>query len=66
MRIFKQSTIQARSTLVAIKPNETLFYPFSVSFNKFGESYNTIADPYAPVCVLSKLKNENVKVFNLT
>ena len=30
-----------------------------------GASYNTANDPYARVCVPNKVKNMNVKVFNL-
>ena len=33
---------QARPTLVDIKSNDTLFYPFTVSVNKCCESCNTI------------------------
>ena len=62
---FKQSVIQARSILVDIKCNETIFYTFTVSLNICGGGCNTIADPYAQVRVLSKLKNRNMKVFNL-
>ena len=42
-----------------------LFYLFTVSVNKSGGSYNTIDDPYVRICVLNKVKNINVKVFNL-
>ena len=65
MNNFKQTVIQARSTLVDIKRNETIFYTFKVSLNICGGGCNTIADPYAQVRVLSKLKNRNMKVFNL-
>ena len=29
------------------------------------ESFNTINDPYAKICVPDQIKNANVKVFNL-
>ena len=45
--------------------NKTLFYAFIASINKFGGSCNTIDDQYARVCVPNKMKNMNVKVFNL-
>ena len=61
----KQSHYQARPTLVIINSGETLFYPFTVSFNKWGGSYYTIGDPYARVCVPNKVNNMNVKVFIL-
>ena len=41
------------------------FYPFIVSVNKCGGSCNTIDEPYAQVCDPDKVKNVNVKVFNL-
>ena len=53
---------QTRSRLVSINSSETLFYPFTVSVNKCGESCNTIDDPYARVCARNKVKNINVKV----
>ena len=55
----------AGPTVVNIKYEETLFYPFTVSFDKSGGSCNTIYDPYTRVCVPNKVKNMNVKVFNL-
>ena len=56
---------KARSTLVNTNSDETLFYPFTVSVNKYGGTCNTIDDPYASVCVPNKVKNITVKVFNL-
>ena len=56
---------QARSTLANINPDQTSFYSFTVSVNKIGSSCNTFNDLYAQVCVLNKVKNMNVKVFNL-
>ena len=55
---------QARSNLVNINSNETLFYPFIVSANKCIRSCNTIDDPYARICFPNKVKNMNVKVFH--
>ena len=54
-----------RPTLEDINPNETLFYPFTVRANKCSGNCNTINDPYTQVCVPNKVKNLNVKVFNL-
>ena len=56
---------QARPTLVNINSNETFFYPCTVSINKCGGRFNTTDDPYAQVCVPNKVKNMNVKVFNV-
>ena len=35
------------------------------SVNKCGGTCNTIDDPYAEVCIPNKVKNMNIKVFNL-
>ena len=56
---------QARSRLVNINSNELLYYPFTVSVNKYCGSSNTIADLYARVGVPNKVKIMNVKVLNL-
>ena len=45
--------------------DETDFYPFTVSVNKYGGSFNNIGDPYARVSVPDKVQNMNAKVFNL-
>ena len=55
----------ARPTLVNINFDETCFYPFTVSVNKFGGSCNAIDNAYAQFCVQNKAKNMSVKVFNL-
>ena len=56
---------QARSTIINIKSDETLFYPFTISVNKCSGSCSTTDDPYARVCTPKKVKNTNIKVFNL-
>ena len=48
-----------------LSSNETIFHPFTVSVNKCGGSSNIIDDPYAREFVPDKVKNMNVKVFNL-
>ena len=54
---------QAKSTLINMNSDETLFYPFAV--NKSGGDCNTIDNPYAQFCIPNKVKNMNVKLFNL-
>ena len=56
---------QARSTLVNINSNQPLYYPFTVTVNKCGGVFNTIIGPYAWVCGPNKVKNMNVKIFNV-
>lgn len=55
---------QARVTLVNINSNETIYYPFTISGNKFGRSCNTVEDRYGWICVLNKVKNMNLYKFN--
>ena len=42
-----------------------MFYPYSIKITKCKGSCNTINNPYAKICVPNKIKNANVKVFNL-
>ena len=53
---------QVTSTFIDINSNKTLLYIYTVSINKCGGSCNTINDPYARVCVPSKVKNMILKV----
>ena len=57
---------QARSTFVDICSYKTLIYSYTVIVNKCGGSYNTIDAPFTRVCVPNKVKNLNVKVFNVS
>ena len=55
---------QTRLTFVNINPDETLFFPFTVSVNKCGGcdgSCSTIDDPYAWFCVSNKVKKYGCK-----
>ena len=45
--------------------NELLLYPYSTKINKCKGSCNTVNKPYVKICVPHKIKNTNVKVFNL-
>ena len=62
----KNILCQARPALANINSGETLFYPFTVSGNKCGGSFKSIKDPYAVIRVPNKVKNMNLKEFNLT
>ena len=42
-----------------------MYYPITVSVNKCGGNCNIIDDPHVRVCVPNKVKNMNLKVFNL-
>ena len=47
--------------LVNKNSNETFYYPFTISINKYGGWCNTIDNPYVWAC----FTNTNVKVCNL-
>ena len=50
--------------IINVNANEPVFYPYIITVNKCKDSYNTIRDPYAKLCVPDTFKNINVKVFN--
>ena len=54
-----------RTEIININTNEPLFYPYSIKIDKCKGSCNTVNDPYAKICVPDKIKNTNIKVFNL-
>ena len=54
-----------KTEIINLNINEPLFYPYSIKINKCKGICNTINDPYAKICVPDKIKNTNVKVFNL-
>ena len=54
-----------RQKIINLNINEPFFYPYSIKINKCKASCNTINDPYTKICVPEKIKNTNVKVFNL-
>ena len=56
---------KVRPEIINLNTNKPLFYPYSIKINKCKGSCNTINDPYAKICVPEKIKNTNVKVFNL-
>ena len=58
----------ARTALADTISNKPHCYPFTVSVYKCGGSCNTVVEignPQVPICVLSKVKDMNVKVSNL-
>ena len=54
-------TCVARPTLI----NLNKYYPFNVTPDKCNRSFNDVDDLYTNICVPSKTKDVNVKVFNL-
>ena len=56
MILYTIKTCQARPILISIKSNETFFYSYTDSFNKFGGNCNSINDPYDGDCVPNKVQ----------
>ena len=56
---------KVRTKIIDVNTNEPIFYPYSIKINRCKGSCNTINDPYAKICFPDKIKNTNVKVFNL-
>ena len=56
---------KARTKILDIKNNESVFYSYSIKVNKCGGSCNNINDPNVKLCVPDITKNISVKVFNL-
>ena len=53
------------SEIISLNTNEPVFYLYGIKISECKGSYNTINDPYAKICASDKVKNRNVKVFNL-
>ena len=56
---------KVRSEIINVNTNELVFYPYSITMNKFKGSCNTINEPDDKLCVPDIIKNINVEVFNL-
>ena len=56
---------EVRSEIININTNGPVSYPYSIKINKCKGSCSTSNDPCAKICAPDKIKNTNVKVFNL-
>ena len=54
-----------RLFLIDLNPVDLKYYPFMISLHKCGGSCNSVNDLATKICVLSKTKVINVKVFNM-
>ena len=52
-------------TLIDLNPVELKYYPFIISLDECRGSCNFVDDLYIKICVPSKTKDINVKVFNM-
>ena len=54
-----------KPTFIDLNPVELNYYPSIVSLDKSNGSFNVVDDLSMKICVPSKTKNVNVKVFNM-
>ena len=55
----------SRPTVIDSNPIEVNYYPFMINLNKCFGSCNTVDNLYTEVCVPSKAKDINVKLFKM-
>ena len=53
-----------RPTLADLNPVDFNYYPFMISLDKCNRGCNAVGDLSTKICVPSKIKDGNVKVFN--
>ena len=61
----KNQECKIRPEIIRVNNNEPVFYPFSITVNKYCWSCNNINNPYGKSRVSDVAKNINVKVFDL-
>ena len=54
-----------RRTLIDLTPVKLNYYPFMISLDKFSGICNSVDDISTKICVSSKTKDINIKVFNM-
>ena len=58
-----------RANHVDFDPNEynqgLFYYTFTVNGDRCNGSWNAVDDPYCRICVLTKIKDVNLSVFNV-
>ena len=54
-----------RSTFIDVNPVELNHYSFMISIDEYNGSSNTVYDVSTKICLLSKTKEVDVKLFNM-
>ena len=54
-----------RSTLITLNPDELHYYSFILILDRCDGNGNTFEDPFVRICVLSKIKDADLKEFNV-
>ena len=49
-----------------LNPNELNYYPFMISIDEWSRSCSSLDDLFTKICVRSKIKDINVKAFNIS
>ena len=63
--LMKNQECKIRPEIININSNNPIFYPFSLTINRYNGNCNNINGSYARIRVSNIVKNLNVKVFNL-
>ena len=53
---YQECTI--KTEIINLNTNEPMFYPYSIKISRCKSSCNTINNPYAKICVPTKLKTQ--------
>ena len=53
---YQECTI--KTEIINLNTNEPMFYPYSIKISRCKGSCNTINNPYAKICVPTKLKTQ--------
>ena len=51
-------------TTIDLNPDELLYNPFTINLHRCGGSFNALDDLSNRICVPSKIKDVNLKVYN--
>ena len=54
-----------RPTRIDMNLNKIHYYLFIISLDRCNRSFNTAEDPFGSICVLNKMEDVNLKVFNM-
>ena len=63
--VFSNEPCIARPTLIDLNSIKLNYYPFMISLDDRTGSYKVIDDLSSKICLHSKIKDINVKVFNM-
>ena len=54
-----------RVTLIDVNLDEFHYYSFVISMNRYDGSCSTVEDPFGGICVLNRMEDVNLKLFNV-